>query len=452
MDPLASALARRLRRARLLGPRTHALIGLSGGLDSVVLLHLLRFGLPWPLRLTAAHLDHALRAGSAADAAWVMGLCGAWQVELLRARARTAPVSETQAREVRHAFLRRARRRVGADWIVLAHHADDQAETVLFRLARGTGVPGLAGIPPRRGRILRPLLSFTRAELRAYAERHRLSWREDPSNLDARYARNRIRHTVLPALEAAVPGAAAALVRLADAVRADERAWEEELARIEKGLAERRPDGTLALARDQLLAYHPIVRTRLLRRALRRYGSRPHRAGTRAALEFISTAHSGSGIDLPGGVRLEREFDRLTIRRGVAAAPMEPNRELVIPAPDAGSGEAVIGGRRFTARWGPDPGGEAGGAVVFGLGGLRFPLRLRGWRPGDRIRLRGGSAKLKKLFGERRVPRSERERIPVLVDAEGAVLWLAGLASAAEVGPGGAKSLFYLTIGDVEPG
>src|SRR5690606_15955834 len=116
----------------------------------------------------ATHFDHAMRPGSGADAQWVAGLCRAWDVPLAAARAEDPPRSEAAARELRYAFLHAAAERFAAETLVTAHHADDQAETVLFRLARGTGLAGLAGIPERRGIIARPLLAFTRGELAAY--------------------------------------------------------------------------------------------------------------------------------------------------------------------------------------------------------------------------------------------------------------------------------------------
>src|SRR5690606_38570557 len=150
--------------------------------DSVVLLHLLRCGRRRDA-LYAAHLDHGMRPDSADDAAWVAGLCRAWGVPLVTERAAQLPRSETEARAVRYAFLESAADRLGADRIATAHHADDRIETVLARLARGTNVRGLAGIPIRRGRYVRPLLRYRRREIEAYARAVGLRWREDPTNV-----------------------------------------------------------------------------------------------------------------------------------------------------------------------------------------------------------------------------------------------------------------------------
>src|SRR5215213_3871958 len=336
-------------------PGAHLLAAVSGGADSVVLLHLLRFELG--AAVTAAHFDHTMRPGSAADAAWVKGLCAAWGVPLVGVRAERPPRSEAEAREARYAFLEEARERAGAEWIATAHHADDQAETVLFRVLRGTGVAGLAGIAPvdAARRLVRPLLSFRRAELRRYARRHRLRWREDPSNASADPARNRIRLELLPRIERTLaPGAAAALARLAELAREDEAAWESVLAAEIAALA-REEEGALILVRERLSGYDSAVAARLLRGLLRRLGVVPDRDGTRSALRFIRTAPSGRVLTLSGGVTIATEFGEARIQR--VSPPPLPDAPLAIDR-ERGSGSCRIGGRELRVAW--RPAGEPG--------------------------------------------------------------------------------------------
>jgi tRNA(Ile)-lysidine synthase len=450
-----ASLADRLRRhvddAGLVPPGIPVVVALSGGLDSVVLLHLLRFPLRDRIgRLSAAHLDHRMRPDSPSDDRWVQGLCRAWDTPLARGRADPPPRSEAEAREARYTFLHQIADGVAPDAIVVtAHHADDQAETVLFRLARGTGLRGLRGIAPRRGRIVRPLLPFSRAELEAYARAVGLGWRADPSNLELRYARNRIRHRVLPELERARPGAVRALAAVASQARHAEAALDAVLDRLEDDVVLDASDTAATLARDALLAYHPNLRARLLRRLLRRHGAAPGRAGTRAALEFITSGPSGGSLDLAAGVRLERDFDRIRIaaaeREGSAATRSDAmDTPLQIMGPEAGRGVVVLAGRRLDVWWGSIP-AEAG-MVTITVAAPRFPLLLRRWQPGDRIRLGYGTKKLKKLLAERRLDRRARSRVPVLVDGAGEMLWVVGLTHA--TGVSGDEDGFHIAVRD----
>jgi tRNA(Ile)-lysidine synthase len=423
------------------GTGAHVLAAVSGGCDSVSLLHLLRFSADDPgLRVSAAHFDHAMRPDSARDAAWVRGLCRAWDVELLEARAEAAPRTEEEARDARYAFLRRAQAACGATHLATAHHADDQAETVLFRVLRGTGLPGLAGIPPADGSgLIRPLLPFPRAEIRSYARENGLAWLTDPTNVLVDPARNRIRLRLLPYIERRLaPGARRSLARLAELAREDEAAWDAVLRPL---LAEtvQEQDGALVLVRERFTAYDWTVRARVLRALLRRLGPTPDRAGTRLALQFISGAPSGRTLRLPGGVRITTEFGLARIE-SAAAEPVEtaPDSPLVIAAAGDGEGRFVIGGRPGIARWtcGPAEGGEADGRTVrIAAERARFPLTLRGRAPGDRIRTAAGTRPLKKVLGEARVPLRARSALPVLADAAGAVLWVPGVARAAGCEP-----------------
>lgn len=434
------------------GRDAHVLVAVSGGCDSVSLLHLLRFAAgDAGLRVTAAHLDHAMRPGSERDAAWVRGLCGAWGVPLIVQRAETAPRTEEEARDIRYAFLRRIQRETGADFLATAHHADDQAETVLFRVLRGTGIPGLAGIPPRGGDgLIRPLLAFSRAQVVRYARGAGLAWREDPSNASADFARNRIRHRLLPWMERSVaPGARRSLARLAELAREEEAAWDVVLAPIVAEVA-RDEEGALVLVRERLAAYDWRIAARALRAALRRLGPPPDRAGTRMALEFISHAPSGRELTLPGGVRITTEFGLARVERAPGTAPpAPPDAPLVIARADApGEARLVVGGTEWTARW---CAGDADGAgeewtMRLAIDRVRFPLTLRGRAPGDRVRTRAGTRPLKKLLGEARVPVRRRGTLPVLADAAGAVLWVPGVARAQGAAPEPGEPFITLAV------
>ena len=417
------------------GTDAHVLAAVSGGCDSVSLLHLLRFAADDAgLRVTAAHFDHAMRLDSAADAAWVRGLCRAWGVPLVEARAQPGLRTEEEARDARYAFLRRAQAECGATHLATAHHADDQAETVLFRVLRGTGLPGVAGIPPGdETGLVRPLLPFSRAQVARYAGEAGLRWREDPTNAGTDFARNRIRHRLLPWIERSVaPGARRSLARLAELAREDEAAWEAVLRPVLADVLQEE-EGALVLVRERLAAYDSRIAARVLRAALRRLGIAPDQAGTRMALQFISRAPSGRVFTLPGGVRITTEFGRARLERAPGQAPAAPPDEpLVIGRADApGQARFRVGGAWWTARWCRDGGeGEDGWTMRVAIDRVRFPLTLRGRAPGDRVRTRAGTRPLKKLLGEARVPVRRRGTLPVLADAAGAVLWVPGVARA----------------------
>ena len=414
----------------------HVLVAVSGGMDSTTLLYLLRFSVPdLELRLTAAHFDHAMRPGSDADARWVRGLCNAWEIPLVEARAGHSPRAEEEARDARYAFLRRVKADVGAAYLATAHHADDQAETVLFRLLRGTGPAGLAGIAPVDARgTIRPLLPFPRAEVRRHARAQSLRWREDPTNALLHPARNRIRRELLPRIERTVaPGARRSLARLAELMREDEAAWERVLEKEMAALV-REEDGAVVLVRGALAGYDSAVAARLLRGLLRRFGIVLGRTGTRTALQFINAAPSGRTLLLPGAVAISTEFGHARIARAPHAPP--PDLPLAIEG-QAGSGTCRVGGRELRVRWRTDGGERAdadpardGDSIRLPLENLRLPLTVRGWRHGDRIRTAGGTKTLKKLFGEARLPRGARARAAVVADAEGAVVWVAGVTRA----------------------
>ena len=456
LQALARRVADRWQEREWGGEGTHVVVAVSGGLDSVVLLHLLRFPLSsLKLRLTVAHFDHAMREGSAADAGWVRGLARAWQLPIRWERSEVRPGSEAEARQLRYAFLHRIRRQVDADVLVTAHHADDQVETVLFRILRGTGVRGLAGIAASRTPgVVRPLLEESRGELEAYAAGVGLTGRTDPTNRELHPARNRIRHELLPRLESIHPGARPAIRRLARNARRTSQALDALLEPVLARLIEDRGAASITVARDRLLAYPFPVRSAIFRALAREAGVTLGEAGTGAALEFISHGASGGRLQLPGSVRLARDFDRVRLEWGTGPSldrrgrPEEVDAPLTLPAPEpAGRGVARLAGRRVAVAWGTSPPEAPEGAVEgFHPGRLDFPLVVRRWRPGDRTRSPAGRRKLKKLFGELRLSVDVRRRIPVVADGRDEVIWIPGWHRAPVARPRNDETIWYLGV------
>lgn len=351
---------------------------------------------------------------------------------------------QAEYRRARLAFLDEVADDIGADRIALAHQLEDQLETLVLRLLRGTGLRGLGGIPSRRGRFVRPLLGIRRERLQTYLGRGGVSWIDDESNRDPRYARGRVRHGVLPLLRRAAgdveeaPGGGGLdeilLEMSADARRVD-------AALDARALREVRPTvhvtGAMAdtasagaqIARFGLSDYDPAVLARLLRILARNKGIRLSRGGTRLGVEFIRRGSSGHAVDLGGGLRLSREYECFRLDR-VAEGGTRPDRELAIESGAAGQGTAKLGGRVYEVAWGEEPDDRSTWLIHLDAAAVSFPLRLRGPRPGDRIRTGAGSRKVKKLLNERRVPLSRRGQVPVLESADGRVLWVAGHGTA----------------------
>lgn len=417
------------------GP-SRLVVAYSGGLDSTVLLHLLRFTAPPEIGLVAAHFDHRMRDDSADDAAWVAKLCNAWRVDFELGVADRRLSGEADARAARYAFLRGVAEKRGCDAIATAHHADDQAETVLFRILRGTGLHGLAGIPAKSASgLIRPLLPFWRNELREYARAHDLEWRTDSSNATLGPVRNRLRLLVIPEIESRVaPEARRRLVELAGLAAEAEGALKSAVEWAEQECARREGDASL-LSRTRLRQYDPAIQSRVLRSVATRHGIDLSRAGTRSALEFITSAHSGRELQLPGGGRVRIEFDEARITGSSASIEAE-DVTFSIPAIDRGtelSAHLRLGGRRYrvelrhASESTAEPEEEAIWREHIPTSELRFPLQLRGRLPGDRVQTSAGTKSLKKLMIERRVPLTERKTRPVLVDAAGRVVWVAGI-------------------------
>ncbi len=428
-------------------------VAVSGGLDSTVLLHLLRFESRLdPARLVVAHFDHGLRATSAGDARWVRGLARAWGLPFRHARSDRPPSSEAAARDQRYTFLDAVRAEVGATWVVTAHHADDQAETVLFRALRGTGLDGLGGMHEAgAGHRLRPLLPFWRGELEAYARRVRLDWRLDATNLEVAFARNAVRHELLPLAERIVaPGARRALVRLARNARRDARAWRSVERTLLEPVLERRGPGRFVLDRQGFRAYHPAVRARLLRSVARELGVSLDEAGTRLGVSFTSRGASGQEVHLTGGLRLRRSFHELELTR---ESPLGNERAGALPdirIEGLGPGERTVKGPSgaWRARWGVGRDEALGAELHLSLrpDEVRFPLCLRGWNEGDRVRLSYGSKRVAKLLAEAGVPRWERTSRWVLADGAGRVLWVPGVARSVDAAPTTEQADFHIGL------
>jgi tRNA(Ile)-lysidine synthase len=434
---LLDAVRGSLARDRLVAPGDCVLVAVSGGADSVALLQVLtRLAPEHDLSLAVCHVDHGLQAESARDAGFVRDLATrlGWPVAVERVRVAERPGRsfEAAARTARYGALDRAARAVGARRIALGHTADDQAETVLMRLLQGAGPRGLAGIPVRRGRLIRPLLQVERRTILAYLEAEGLHWVEDPTNQDPKLLRNRIRHEVLPLLAAhGWPKIGQALRRTARAARESVEALDSLLAPRAATLATRHPGG-IALDLAALRDLPPGAVKTVLRRVLRELPGSPVSAGLRAphldALAALGMAAPGARVRLPGGLFIERGRTALWIlppAGEVAAVPLPVPGTVELPA----SGfrlSAVLGCREAESP--PDPADE----IWLDAAAVPPALVVRAPRPGERLAVPGGPrpVRVARLLAEAGVAPTARRRWPLLV-APGPggeiVLWIVGV-------------------------
>lgn len=404
------------------------LVAVSGGADSVALLHLLSTLAPeWRLQLHVLHVDHQLRAGSAADAEFVraLGVRLGVPVEVETVAVEPRGSLEAAARAARYAALERCAARVGAERIALGHTADDQAETVLMRLVQGAGVRGLAGIPPVRGAIIRPLIELRRSALEAELARVGLAWVEDETNRDPKFLRNRIRHELLPLLSDSYnPEIATALVRLAflarETVGALDQAAGAELDRVAVW-----GDRAVTLRLEPLRALPRQVAAEVLRHAAAGLGSRaPLRAWAHRGLKRVFAVPAPRRPFTLGGVTVE--VSGALARLATAPLPALIARTVVVP----GRTELPEIGQALEARL---VGADAyaipreASRVAFDADELATPLVVRPRRRGDRfVAFGGGERRLKTLLIEAKVPRWDRSRVPV-IEAGGAIVWVGHL-------------------------
>ncbi len=419
-------------RSTLPAPGSRVLIGVSGGVDSVVLLHLLAgLASECGLELAVAHLDHQIREKSHLDAEFVAGLCSSLGVCCfchavdVPAHARGAGVSlEMAGRDQRRSFFAALSAEHGFERIALAHHQQDQVETLLLRLVRGTGVAGLAAMRELDGCWWRPLLGVSRQQIEAYAHKQGVTWCEDDTNGDTSYQRNLIRHEVLPRLLSMNPGFAGRIETLVGQVQTDEDFFSALVVRTFAEVLLSDDDG-LELDRQELLRLHPAVRGRVCRHAL---------GLVRGGLQGVEAVHlqqldqllqgerSQAQLDLPG-LWVARRYDRIWLRRHM------PERRVCAELPLSVPGQLVWSGQWWLkASFGEKSLGESSCAVEFDWAKLDGQLKVRSWRYGDRFQPLGmsGHKRLKRLFGDLKIPLEERCQLP-LVTCAGEILWVAGL-------------------------
>ena len=435
-----------IRRHALLARGGRVLVALSGGPDSVALAHLL-LDLQAEGELTVAglaHFNHQLRGADAdADEAFCREMAATLElpIDVGRADVRAAAFDQARsiedvARECRYAFFEQAADRLNADAIAVGHSLDDQAETFLLRLVRGSGSRGLAGILPRAGRVIRPLIDISRADLRQFALDRGLASRDDASNRDLSIPRNRTRHELIPYLEREFSaGISRILAREAGLARQDEDRLQQEAIVLVRSVVLTTTGANIEIDAVVLGSLHPALASRVARHALSQL----------AAGRFVGFDHvdrllqlaDGEVVDLPG---------QRAVRRGgviVLGPPGSRDRGRVDQAalnsfrfPLSIPGEVTldnqgwaVSARRIESLGDSSRHGAArGDEVAVAADPLTLPLAIRSRRRGDRFRPlgMGHRKKLQDFLVDRKIPREMRDSLPLVVDGDDRIVWVVG--------------------------
>ncbi len=435
---LIAAIKDTIRRYGMLNSGDRVVVAVSGGPDSVCLLSVLHaLSGELGISLHVAHLDHRFRgAESANEALFVEKLAKKLAIPatienidvpaLCRERGLSA---QAGAREARYAFLDRIARATGACRIATGHTAADQAETFLMRLLRGAGSSGLSGIPPVRGKVIRPLIDVTRDKVMEYLEDTELSYVTDSSNAKPVYLRNRIRSEVLPVLRNFNPRIIETLAREASLLRDEDKALQACLDAILNSVCIQEP-GRVLIRRTGFNAQPPALKRRIIRKAADMAGldlSRLSAARIGEALSFIAEAQSGRAMNLAPGLKLAREYDRFLLTTAVAAGFVK--RSLSAPGlttvPEFGL-EIEIETASIGAEARPDK--NYRWQAAFDYDRITAPLVVRSRLPGDQFCPSGMGGRHKKLhdyFIDEKIPRLQRDRVPLICAGEN-ILWVVG--------------------------
>jgi tRNA(Ile)-lysidine synthase len=462
-----------LKKQELMRPGERVGMAVSGGADSVALLLLLvelreKLGIV----LSVVHFNHKLRGkASDEDEKFVAKLAAKHGLEFHSASVDVAKKAkeeranlEDAARRARYDYFRSLTESGVCGRIAVAHTADDQAETVLAHLLRGTGLAGLGGIHPVAGPVIRPLLSARRSELRRFLRVRKQTWREDATNRDTKRMRARIRKKLLPLIEKQFqPAIVEHMGTLAALAREDEAFLDAIAQERVSALVHERGEGVRIDVDDLLKPWKgkefnaentegtekteetKALSKRIVRRIVESIKPRDGQFGAghvEAVLQLARNGQSGSSLHLPGGVEVRRERDALVFHaieieavRTAHSAPHEYDYNIDLANGAQGVNIAELGCvfRLRVIDWPPKRGETSMDKGVLDRDRLRFPMVLRNWRPGDRLRPQGhrSAHKLKRLLNEKRVSRWERDGWPVLTSGD-VLVWARGFPVAAE--------------------
>ena len=417
-----------LKRGNLVPEGSSVLMAVSGGVDSVVMAHLFRrISEQFDLDLKIAHFNHNLRgAESDEDEAFVKGLAESWKLPFLSDRWDSPAETnlEAEARKARYTFLEKSRRELESDLIATAHHADDQAETILMRLVEGAGYRGLRGMPEKSGRIVRPLLHFTKQELQDYASANSLRFMVDSSNSDLKFDRNRIRKKIIPRIKDLNPSFATTVRRTVSSLNDVSALLDREVSALYSGSVSLTAEGYFQID-EEFLGETPLFLKKELIRSIAEGDDSPWRGAVWDRLDsFLQSAAVGDILDLPRHFRLLRDRGRFLLKQD----QIEDIPDSI--AFESSSPKALeVGGFRFSIDHSDLPPlfSDDFSSELVDSSLLGRSLNLRKWRAGDWMVPLGmdGRKKVSDILIDEQVNRFEKESQFVLTSRD-EIVWLCG--------------------------
>ncbi len=434
MDKMDTRIAAAVEKYALIEHGDSVLVALSGGPDSVALLYLLyRAKTKYNIALAAAHLDHRMRTDSTVDREFCRKLCKILKIRFHSKKANIPAISsrekispEVAGRKARYEYLERLAKDHGYDKIATGHTADDNAETVIFNLARGSGLVGLAGIPARRGKIIRPLLEIPKKEILAWLRDNSIAYKLDPSNRSLKHARNRIRHKIMPHLERLNPASVNNILRFSR-ILAEEIELIDDLtvSAYEKSLVER-DENKIVLDLAKIKSYDRKLGKKVVMVAFRDLSDSRYNPSfdVISGAETVLDGAGGGKSQLGGGIWAEKSKHHISLFR-----PFESKESLRlnipgttrVPSSDLFLKTEVLN-RAGIVRLKIEPEKALLDKALISNGMIRF------WENGDKIRPLGmkGRRLLSDIFSERGIPSYKRRQIPLLV-SDGRIAWIAGI-------------------------
>ena len=453
MSQLLQTVEKTIATYGMLKPKDSVVIGVSGGPDSVALLHVLSLIVPrFSLKLGVAHLNHCLRSNdSDKDAQFVEVLakrydlpCHTHKKDVLKYQIENKLSLEEAARRVRYTFLNNVANTMQYNKIAVGHHSDDNAELILMNLFRGSGTQGLSGIPPVRDhKIIRPLIKLNRSEIIDFLSQNKLEYVSDASNTDTKYLRNRVRHDLIPLIKTAYnPKISETLNRLSSIIRSEED-WIGDVVHTfyDKTVLDVQ-ENCIILSVSMLNRYHPALQRRIIRTTIEKIKGDLRRirfVNINSVIGIIEKRSTYGKVDLPDRIRIQRDRDALHVFKerlrscGVSEKDNHSDtftfeyqieklgsvfiREIGATIKFTEMRLKKVFDYRYT--------GQHTG--FFDKDILRFPMIIRNFRPGDAFKPLGvgGTQKLKKFFIDKKVPRSERIKCPILL-SRGKIIWVVG--------------------------